>query len=323
MPEAERPRGLAGRAQLADMIRNTLANRIENGLKILQEVRAGMGFRHAASAANVADLTLALHAIGLSNGDKLPDGSFSVADPDGNLARWLDTSDEVYLRESSHLKAYQKMTVDGHRNILRGIDVRGGQNGLLAGMRTVHYGTVPDLKTPDGNGPNRRLFLKCESHGCFRNPISKDDVAAGMTPNMHQREARDGDWSEAILHTFSFLGTRGADPTAGGARKEHMTAGMKAALQRAVDRFKAAGRADLAEILASRNVLKGGAVLLSDNIAKALERIPEENVRLRGIVDDLAQDLQNDIGEKHGNADARLGNEVMIDVDDFAAFVPA
>ena len=69
-------------------------------------------------------------------------------------------------------------------------------------------------------------------------------------------------------------------------------------------------------------MLKGGAVLLSDNIAKALERIPEENVRLRGIVDDLAQDLQNDIGEKHGNADARLGNEVMIDVDDFAAFAP-
>ena len=106
MPEAERPRGLAGRAQLADMIRNTLANRIENGLKILQEVRAGMGFRHAASAANVADLTLALHAIGLSNGDKLPDGSFSVADPDGNLARWLDTSEDVYLRKSTHLETY-------------------------------------------------------------------------------------------------------------------------------------------------------------------------------------------------------------------------
>ena len=73
-------------------------------------------------------------------------------------------------------------------------------------MRTVHYGTIPDLKTPDGNGPNRRLFLKCESHGCFHNPLSKEDEAAGMTPNMHQREARDGDWSEAILHTFSFWG---------------------------------------------------------------------------------------------------------------------
>ena len=321
MPEAERPRGLAGRAQLADMIRNTLANRIENGLKILQEVRAGMGFRHAASAANVADLTLALHAIGLSNGDKLPDGSFSVADPDGNLARWLDTSDEVYLRESSHLKAYQKMTVDGHRNILRGIDVPAGQNGLLAGMRTVHYGTVPDLTTADGNGPKRRLFLKCETHGCFRNPISKDDVAAGMTPNMHQREARDGDWSEAILHTFSFLGTRGADPTAGGARKEHMTAGMKAALKGAVDKLKAAGRADLAEQLTARNVEKGGSALLFDNLFKAIDGEPG-NAVLQEVVNDLIAAAKADIGDKHGDAIVRLGNEVMVDEADLEAFAP-
>ena len=321
MPEAERPRGLAGRAQLADMIRNTLADRIENGLKILQEVRAGMGFRHAASAANVADLTLALHAIGLSNGDKLKEGSFSVSDPDGNLARWLDTSDEVYLRESSHLKAYQKMTVDGHRNILRGIDVRGGQNGLLAGMRTVHYGTIPDLKTPDGNGPNRRLFLKCESHGCFHNPLSKEDEAAGMTPNMHQREARDGDWSEAILHTFSFLGTRGADPTAGGARKEHMTAGMKAALKGAVDKLKAAGRADLAEQLTARNVEKGGSALLFDNLFKAIDGEPE-NVVLQEVVNDLIAAAKADIGDKHGTAIARLGNEVMVDEANLEAFAP-
>ena len=321
MPEAERPRGLAGRAQLADMIRNTLADRIENGLKILQEVRAGLGSRHAASAANVADLTLALHAIGLSNGDKLKEGSFSVSDPDGNLARWLDTSDEVYLRESSHLKAYQKMTVDGHRNILRGIDVRGGQNGLLAGMRTVHYGTVPDLTTADGNGPKRRLFLKCETHGCFHNPISKDDVAAGMTPNMHQREKRDGDWSEAILHTFSFLGTRGADPTAGGARKEHMTAGMKAALKGAVDKLKAAGRADLAEQLTARNVEKGGSALLFDNLFKAIDGEPE-NAVLQEVVNDLIAAAKADIGDKHGDAFTRLGNEVMVDEADLEAFAP-
>ena len=321
MPESQRPRGIEGRAQLADMIRNTLADRIENGLRILQEVRAGMGFRHAASAANVADLTLALHAIGLSNGDKLKEGSFSVSDPDGNLARWLDTSDEVYLRESSHLKAYQKMTVDGHLNILRGIDVRGGQNGLLAGMRTVHYGTIPDLKTPDGNGPNRRLFLKCESHGCFHNPLSKEDEAAGMTPNMHQREARDGDWYETIHHTFSFLGTRGADPTAGGARKEHMTAGMKSAIERAVQDLKAGGRADLADTLTSRNVKKGGSALLFDNLFKAIDAEPE-NALLRKVVNDLIAAAKADIGDKHGTAIARLGNEVMVDEADLAAFAP-
>ncbi len=184
MPEADRPRGLNGRTELANMLRAMLSERIARGLNILQDVRAGHGANHPASAANVADLTLALHAIGLSNGDKLPNGSFSVADPDGALARWLDTSDELYLRESSHLEAYQKMTVDGHRNILRGIDVPEGPNGLLAGMRTVHYGTIPDLTTADGNGPRRRLFLKCESHGCFYNPVSKADQQAGMTPGM-------------------------------------------------------------------------------------------------------------------------------------------
>ena len=321
MPEAQRPRGLAGRAQLAQILSNTLSNRIENGLKILQEVRAGMGFRHAASAANVADLTLALHAIGLSNGDKLPDGSFTVSDPDGNLARWLDTSDELYLRESTHLEAYQQMTVDGHRNILRGIDVPEGPNGLLAGMRTVHYGTIPDMTTQDGNGSKRRLFLKCETHGCFHNPISKENQAAGMTPNMHQREARDGDWSESILHTFSFLGTRGADPTAGGARKEHMTAGMKAAIKGAVDKLKAAGRPDLAEQLTARNVKKGGSMLLFDNLFKAIDAEPE-NAVLQEVVNDLIAAAKADIGDKHGDAFTRLGNEVMVDEADLEAFAP-
>ena len=295
MPEAERPRGLAGRAQLADMIRNTLANRIENGLKILQEVRAGMGFRHAASAANVADLTLALHAIGLSNGDKLPDGS--------------------------HLEAYQKMTVDGHRNILRGIDVPEGKKGLLAGMRTVHYGTIPDLKSQNGNGPNRRLFLKCESYGCYHNPLSKADEAAGLTPNMRPRQARDGDWSETIRHTFSYFETRGADPTAGGARKEHMTAGMKSAIERAVQDLKAGGRADLADTLTSRNVKKGGSALLFDNLFKAIDAEPE-NALLRKVVNDLIAAAKADIGDKHGTAIARLGNEVMVDEADLAAFAP-
>ena len=319
MPESERPRGFAGRAELADKLRNTLSTRIGNGLRILQDVRAGNGTLHKATAANVADLTLALHAIGLSNGDKLPDGSFSVSDPDGRLAKWLDTSEDVYLRKSTHLEAYQKMTVDGHRNILRGIDVPEGKKGLLAGMRTVHYGTIPDLKTPDGNGPNRRLFLKCETYGCYHNPLSKADEAAGLTPNMRPRQSRDGDWSETLHHTFSYFETRGADPTAGGARKEHMTAGMKSALQRAVQELKEGGRADLADTLTSRNVKKGGSALLFDNLFKAIDAEPE-NALLRKVVNDLIAAAKADIGDKHGTAIARLGNEVMIDAEDLSAF---
>ena len=321
MPEAERPRGLAGRDQLAAMLRDMFSERIGKGLKILQDVRAGLGAMHSASAENVADLTLALHAIGLSNGDKLPNGSFSVADPDGSLAKWLDTSDEVYLRKSTHLEAYQKMTVDGHRNILRGIDVKEGPKGLLASMRTVHYGTIPDLTTKDGNGPNRRLFLKCESHGCFHNPLSKADQAAGLAPGMRQRASRDGDWKESILHGLSFLETRGADPTAGGARKEHMTAGMKAAIDRAVEKLKAAGRNDLADALLARNVKKGGAMLLFDNLFKAIDAEPR-NALLQEVVNDLVKAAKEDIGDKSGRAISRLGNEVMVDGNDISAFAP-
>ena len=322
MPKEQRPRGLAGRDQLATMLRDMLSERIGKGLKILSDVRAGLGAMHAASAKNVADLTLALHAIALSNGDKLPNGSFSVADPDGALAKWLDTSDEVYLRKSTHLEAYQKMTVDGHRNILRGIDVPDTGNGLLAGMRTVHYGTIPDLKTPNGNGPNRRLFLKCESYGCYHNPLSKADEAAGLTPNMRPRQSRDGDWSETIHHTFSYFETRGADPNAGGARKEHMTAGMKSAIQRAVQKLKTGGRADLAEQITSRNVKKGGSALLFDNLFKAVDAEPE-NALLREVVNDLIAAAKADIGDKHGTAIARLGNEVMVDENDISAFAPS
>ena len=321
MPQNERPRGLAGRAELANMLKTMLSQRISNGLEILKDIRSGNGGQHKASAKNVANLTLALHVIALSNGDKLKEGAITVADPDGSIARWLDTSDELYLRESSHLKAYQGMTVDGHRNIRRGLDIPEGKDGLFAGMRTVHYGTIPDLNDPNGNGcgPNRRLFLKCETRGVYHNPISKSDQQAGMTPGMRQRAPRSGDWSESILHAFSFLGTRTANPTAGGARKEHMTAGIKAALDRAVRELAGLGRQDLADRLTARNVKKGGAMLLLDNIEKAVHEA-ENDPELKRVFDELGAAINADVGNKHGAAASRLGNEVMIDESDIAEF---
>ena len=138
---------------------------------------------------------------------------------------------------------------------------------------------------------------------------------------MHPRQARDGDWSETIHHTFSYFETRGADPNAGGARKEHMTAGMKSAIERAVQDLKAGGRADLADTLTSRNVKKGGSALLFDNLFKAIDAEPE-NALLRKVVNDLIAAAKADIGDKHGTAIARLGNEVMVDEADLEAFAP-
>ena len=309
-PPAECPRSL-------DELRQLLSGRISHGREIIRDVLAGNGGDHFATPANVADLTLALHAAALRHGEKLPNGSFSVADPDGRLAQWLDTSREVYVRTSSHIKGYQKMQVDGHLNMPRGIDIPEGRNGLMAGMRTVHYGTVPDLDHLDtgGSGPNRRLFLKCETFGVWHNTITQDEINRSITPDMKPRAARKGDWGESLSHMFSFVATRGADATAGGARKEHMTHGVKDALETAVASLKAAGRKDLAAILEEGDVKKAGTRRLLHNLNKAFMLDPEDATMQKAAamifkaVDDDAAGLSGDLNN-------RLGNEIMIETED-------
>ena len=307
-PPAECPRSL-------DELKHLLSARISNGREIIRDVLAGNGTNHAATPANVADLTLALHAAALRHGEKLPDGSFSVADPDGRLAQWLDTSSEVYIRTSSHIRGYQQMQVDGHLNMPRGIDIPEGKNGLMAGMRTVHYGTVPDLDT-GGSGPKRRLFLKCETFGVWHNTITKDQINRSMSPGMTTRTAREGDWRESISHMFSFVATRGADATAGGARKEHMTHRVKVALETSVANLKAAGRKDLAAMLEEGNVKKAGTRMLLHNLDKAVTLAPED-ATLRGAVAMIFKAVTNDAAGLAGDLHNRLGNEIMIETADF------
>ena len=308
-PPAECPRSL-------DELKQLLSGRISRGREIIRDVLAGNGTNHAATPANVADLTLALHAAALRHGEKLPDGSFSVADPDGRLAQWLDTSSEVYIRTSSHIRGYQQMMVDGHLNMPRGIDIPEGKNGLMAGMRTVHYGTVPDLDT-GGSGPKRRLFLKCETFGVWHNTITKAQINRSMSPGMTTRAARSGDWGESLRHMFSFIATRGADATAGGARKEHMTHRVKTALETSVANLKAAGRKDLAGILEEGNVKKSGARRLLHNLDKAVSRAPED-ATLRGAVALIFKAVADDAAGLAGDLPNRLGNEIMIEAADLA-----
>ena len=278
---------------------------------------AGNGGDHFATPANVADLTLALHAAALRHGEKLPNGSFSVADPDGRLAQWLDTSQEVYVRASSHLKGYQKMKVDGHLNMTRGIDIPEGKNGLMAGMRTINYGTVPDLNHLDngGSGPNRRLFLKCETFGARISMIGPVNVARSKSNVMRTRYVNAGDFKQSFEHTLSYFATRGEDPTAGGARKEHMTDRVKTALKTSVANLKAAGRKDLAAILEEGDVKKAGTRRLLHNLNKAFMLDPEDATMQKAAamifkaVDDDAAGLSGDLAN-------RLGNEIMIETED-------
>lgn len=309
-PPAECPRNV-------DELKQLLSGRISHGREIIRDVLAGNGGDHFATPANVADLTLALHAAALRHGEKLPNGSFSVADPDGRLAQWLDTSQEVYVRASSHLKGYQKMKVDGHLNMTRGIDIPEGKNGLMAGMRTINYGTVPDLNHLDngGSGPNRRLFLKCETFGARISMIGPVNVARSKSNVMRTRYVNAGDFKQSFEHTLSYFATRGEDPTAGGARKEHMTDRVKTALKTSVANLKAAGRKDLAAILEEGDVKKAGTRRLLHNLNKAFMLDPEDTTMQKAAamifkaVDDDAAGLSGDLNN-------RLGNEIMIETAD-------
>ena len=309
-PPAECPRNL-------DELRQLLSGRISHGREIIRDVLAGNGKVHRATPANVADMTLALHAAALRHGEKMQNGSFSVADPDGRLAQWLDTSQEVYIRASSHLKGYQKMKVDGHLNMTRGIDIPEGKNGLMAGMRTINYGTVPDLDHLDngGSGPNRRLFLKCETFGARISVISPVDVARSKSNGMRTRYVNAGDFKQSFEHTRSYFATRGADATAGGARKEHMTDRVKTALKTSVANLKAAGRKDLAAILEEGDVKKAGTRRLLHNLNKAFMLDPE-NAEMQKAAAMIFKAVDDDAAGLSGNLANRLGNEIMIETED-------
>ena len=141
------------RAAAIGNLGTTLANRIANGIQVLNQVR-GSDNPPPASPQNVADMMLALYALAARQGEAFTNGSFSVPDEGGTIANWLDTSADVYVRSSSHLHAYQGETVDGHLNLQRGIDIpEGVTTGLPNGHRTVLYGTIPEVPARRGNAP--------------------------------------------------------------------------------------------------------------------------------------------------------------------------
>ncbi len=130
-----------------------------------------------------------------------------MQDPDGYLYQWLDKCKEVYLRTSTHARAYHHKTVDGHMNMPRGIDIPRNMGGLMGGMRTFHY-----FSLPAENREDRRLFLKCETHGIYNSTISDEEIEKSRVSGMQVRKERSDDKSESLKHCMSLvtsIGRRG------------------------------------------------------------------------------------------------------------------
>ena len=305
-------------------LRYLIESQINRGNEVLGALMSGKTHLFEPTRENIVALTYALHAAALRKGEFMYRGSFNIQDKNGDIARWLDRANDIYLRTSTHAKPYQNMKVDGHINMPRGYDVPTGAGGLLNGMRTFHYFTMPDtdhLKDAGGSGQNRRLFLKCETFGIFAStahlhPFNK---AAAKSKGMETRGYRPGDIIESIQHGASLFASFFTDKEAKGIRKENLTGAQKKAIENAEEKLHKLGLDRQALLLTAEGVLDGaGFKRLIDNIGFIMTQVMPEDEEKRTALMQVFDDLFGDFGFASGAGDLvnRLGNEIMIDEKD-------
>ena len=315
-PEAERPRSVAE-------LKRFLSARVTRGNNILKALYAGKINRFEPSRENITALTAAIHVAALKKGEYIYRGAFSVSDPNGNIARWLDTAPGLYQRTSTHAKPYQSLQVDGHLNMPRGYDVAPGMKGLLNGMRTFHYFTIPDsdhMNDVDrGSGPKRRLYLKCETYGVFVNTIHAkfSKKADSRTEEMKTRGYEFGDICESIAHGASLFGSKFTSKNAEGIRKENLPGPVENKLNELEKKLKAAGYRDFAKA-ALKGVCDGGGVrLLIENLNNALVNLQDEEMsNALALVNATLREVRDVFENLNGEIENRMGNEVLVEPQD-------
>ena len=304
-------------------LRALLQAQVRRGREVLGALMSGKEHLFEPTNENIVAFTYALHAVALRKGEFMYRGSFSIADKNGAIARWLDRAENLYIRTSTHAKPYHTARVDGHLNMPRGYDVPTGAGGLLNGMRTFHFFTIPDAdglaNGGNGNGPRRRLFLKCETFGIFCSTAHARifDKPASVAKGMKTRGYRFGDIIESICHGSSLFASLFTPKEAPGIRKENLTQRQKNAIQWAHDKL-ATKHPDLAERLIAGKVLDGAGInQMIDNMAWILDHMPEdedERAWITDVLDYMFAPLENAPGAKQGgDYSNRIGNEIMID----------
>ena len=315
-PEAERPRSI-------QELKRFLSARVTRGNQILKALYAGKINRFEPSRENITALTVAIHVAALKKNEYIYRGAFSVSDPNGNIARWLDRAPGLYQRTSTHAKTYQAMQVDGHLNMPRGYDVAPGMKGLLNGMRTFHYFSIPDgdhMNDVDkGSGPKRRLYLKCETFGVFVNTIHAKFTkkADSRTEEMKTRSYEFGDVCESIAHGASLFGSKFTSKNAEGIRKENLPGKVEDKINELAKKLRTAGYRDFANA-ALKDVFDGGGVrLLIENLNNSLVSLKDEDMLdALAIVNASLREIRDEFENLNGQMENRMGNEVLVEQKD-------
>ena len=289
----------AARAELADR----LATRIAQGHALLDSVLGGEVMQ-APSTQDISDIMLYIDARAHSTGNVFEAGSYSIEDPQGHLAAYLNRCPEKYLRSSSHLNAMQNERLpEGHLNMHRGIDLPSGRSGALYGHATVLFGVIPGRE-----GAARRLFLKAESHGCRLNTLSSAEKAAGQD-GVADRPWRASDIGNLFSHGMSYLMTRGKG-SAAGSRKERIP-------DRVQEAYKGLLKAVQGDAYSTAALKRGDPLDKSSGIHVMLDNMRDLLIdpggRSREELEGLFQPVRDALGRltDASHLDVRIGNEMV------------
>ena len=196
-------------------LRALLSAQVKLGKEVLGALMSGRPGLFEPTNQNIVALTYALHAAALKKGEYMYRGSFTIEDKNGDIARWLDKAEGLYIRTSTHAKPYQTAHVDGHLNMPRGYDVPTGA------------GDVPLLHDPGrGRAQERRQRKRSAAQALPQVRDVRHLLLDGPCENIRQAGVRRRGHEDARLpvrrrprvHLPRRLALRVVLPAEGGAR---------------------------------------------------------------------------------------------------------
>ena len=306
LPESERSEAVKNMPRV-------LQDRVNHGFELYTGIMTG-DITGPASTSDVRDLMTFLTAKGMEKSDGFSEGAFSIQDPGHQLRNYLDTCTEVYQRPSSHISKFTEAPGGTHR----GIDIDGDVK-LPFGKATVLYGAMNDgVEGMKGD----RLFIKMESHGCRLSSGSLGDKRDATGPaDRPMRFFRD--LKQTLGHACGFFKTLMRKVSGGkwfanspDSRKERLPSDIKKEYKALEKHFKDSGNELMKGVLDLDNPTSDsrGVRTMVDNLRSALQ-----DPALQGDDRAAVQDLLDKLNTRYDHLDVRVGDEMILDMDELGA----